>query len=189
MVIINKIKQFCCITLRIEKYKLLSDCKKVSGKPNLYHPLLLKGKGHIFFGNNVQMGVISAPNYYSHYSYFEVCNENSEIHIGNNVAISNAFSIECFSKVVIEDEVIIGVNCSILDNDGHDLDIDLRKEGVPKFVAVHICQNAFLGSNVTVLKGVKIGENSIIGNGSIVTKNIPSNVLAAGNPAKVIRNL
>jgi maltose O-acetyltransferase len=47
----------------------------------------------------------------------------------------------------------------------------------------------FLGSNVTILKGVTIGKNSIIGNGSVVTKNIPENVVAAGNPAKFIRNL
>ncbi len=55
--------------------------------------------------------------------------------------------------------------------------------------SIHIQQNVFLGSNVTILKGVTIGRNSIIGNGSVVTKSIPDNVIAAGNPAKVIRTL
>jgi galactoside O-acetyltransferase len=189
MGIINKIKQFCFVALRIKKYQLLSDCKSVSGKPNVYHPLLMRGKGRIVFGKNIQMGVVSAPNFYSHYSFLEVRNEYSEINIGNNVSISNSFSVECFSKVVIEDNVLIGNNCSIMDNDGHDLDIDARNTGIPKTKDICICQNVFLGSNVIILKGVTIGENSVIGNGSVVTKNIPENVIAAGNPAKVIRSL
>jgi galactoside O-acetyltransferase len=189
MGIINKIKQFCFVALRIKKYQLLSDCKSVSGKPNVYHPLVMKGKGRIVFGKNVQMGVVSAPNFYSHYSFLEVRNECSEINIGNNVSISNSFSVECFSKVVIEDNVLIGNNCSIMDNDGHDLDIDARNVGIPKVKDVCICQNVFLGSNVIILKGVTIGENSVIGNGSVVTKNIPENVIAAGNPAQIIRSL
>ncbi len=189
MGIISKIKQFSFVALRIKKYEILSDCKRVSGKPKKYHPLLLKGKGKIYFGENVQIGVVSSPNFYSHYTYLEVREEWSEIIIGNNVAINNAFSIECSSKVIIENDVLIGANCSIIDNDGHDLEIDNRNGGSPKTAPVHIQQNVFLGSNVSILKGITIGKNSIIGNGSVVTKNIPENVIAAGNPAKVIRNL
>lgn len=189
MGIINTIKQFCFVALRIKKYEILSDCARVTGKPIKYHPLLLKGKGIISFGKNVQIGVVSSPNFYSHYTYLESREEWSEIIIGDNVAINNAFSIECSSKVVIENDVLIGVGCSIIDNDGHDLAIEKRNIGYPKTAQVYICQNVFLGSNVTILKGVTIGKNSIIGNGSVVTKNIPENVIAAGNPAKVIRNL
>lgn len=186
---VSKIKQFCFITLRIKKYQLLSDCKRVIGKPLLCHPLLMKGNGRIIFGKNVQMGVIFAPNYYTHYSYFEVRNESSEIIIGDNVAISNSFSIECCSKVVIGNNVLIGDKCSIIDNDGHHLDFNKRKDGIPNSKEVYISPNVFIGSNVIILKGVIIGENSIIGNGSIVTKNIPKNVIVAGNPAKIIRNI
>lgn len=189
MGIISRLKQFFFVEIRIKKYNFLSDCKKISGKPNLFHPLLMKGKGRIVFGENVQIGVISSPNYYSHYCYFEARDEDSQISIGNNVAISNAFTIECNSKIVIEDNVLIGDRCSILDNDGHDLEVASRITGIPKFKAVHICKNVFLGSNVIILKGVTIGENSVIGSGSVVTKSIPENVIAAGNPAKVIRNL
>lgn len=189
MGIISKIKQFCFVALRVKKYEMLSDCKYVSGKPKKYHPLLLKGKGKISFGENVQMGVVASPYFYSHYAYLEAREEWSEIIIGDNVAINNAFSIACSSQVIIENDVLIGVNCSIIDNDGHDLAIEKRTFGKPKTAPVHIHQNVFLGSNVSVLKGVAIGKNSIIGNGSVVTKSIPENVVAAGNPAKVIRNL
>jgi len=189
MGILSTLKQFCFIALRIKKYEILSDCKRVSGKPIKYHPLLLKGSGTISFGKNVQIGVVSSPYFYSHYTYFEARDESSAIIIGDNVAINNAFSIEGSSKVVIENDVLIGTGCSIIDNDGHDLAIEKRIIGNPKAAPVHIHQNVFLGNNVTILKGVTIGKNSVIGNGSVVTNDIPENVIAAGNPAKVIRSL
>lgn len=183
------IKNFFFVTLRIWKYRWLSDCNRVSGKPNKYSPLLLKGKGKITFGKNVQIGVTASPNFYSHYTYLEARNPESEIHFGNNVAVNNGFSAVSFSKISIHDNVLIGINCSVLDNDGHNLAIDSRHSDEVAFADVVIGENVFLGDNVTVLKGVTVGKNSVIGNGSIVTKDIPENCIAAGNPAKVIRNL
>ncbi len=84
---------------------------------------------------------------------------------------------------------MIGVNCAILDNDGHDLAIDKRLTGISKSEEIVIQKNVFIGDNVTILKGVTIGENSIIGNGSIVTKTIPTNVIAVGNPAKIVKEI
>ncbi|HNP31973.1 MAG TPA: acyltransferase [Flavobacterium sp.] len=182
-------RNFFFVTLRIWKCKLLSDCKHVKGKPNLYSPLLLKGNGKISFGKNVQIGVIASPNFYSHYTYLEARNLGSEISIGNNVSINNAFSAVAFSKITIQNNVLIGVNCSIIDNDGHNLEADKRNSDTIKTKDVLIEENVFLGDDVTILKGVTIGKNSVIGNGSIVAKSIPENVIAAGNPARIIRNL
>ncbi|HMI08723.1 MAG TPA: acyltransferase [Flavobacterium sp.] len=189
MGLLNKFKNFFFVSLRIQKYKWLSDCRNVAGSPNLYHPLLLKGKGRIRFGSNVQIGVIASPNYYSHYSYIEARNEESTIVFGNNISINNNFSAVAFSGIVISDHVLIGVNCAILDNDGHHLDFDKRTTETPKSAAVFIGENVFLGDNVTILKGVSIGKNSIIGHSAVVTKDIPENSIAAGNPAVVIRSL
>jgi maltose O-acetyltransferase len=85
--------------------------------------------------------------------------------------------------------VLIGVNCSILDNDGHNLAIDLRDKGPVASSEIYIQKNVFIGDHVTILKGVTIGKNSVIGNHSVVTKSIAANVIAAGNPAKVIKEL
>ena len=189
MGILHQLKQFAFIKLRIIKYKSLSTCQQVLGQPKLYHPLLLNGKGKISFGKNVQIGVVNSPNYYSHYSYFEARSSESEIFIGNDVSINNNCSIESLSKVTIHDNVLIGINCAILDNDGHDLAIEKRFSGTPKFAEITIKKNAFIGDNVTILKGVAIGENSVIGNGSVVTKSIPANVVAVGNPAKIIKEI
>ncbi|HRZ75298.1 MAG TPA: acyltransferase [Flavobacterium sp.] len=183
-----KIKQLLFVEVRILKFKLLSDCKNTVGKPNLYHPLLLKGKGSISFGNNVQIGVVASPNYFSHYAYLEARESNSAIQIGNNVSINNAFSAVAFSKILIGDNVLIGTNCSLMDNDAHHLASNKRHESsISKEIVIE--NNVFIGSNVTILKGVTIGENTVIGNGSVVTKSIPKNVIAAGNPAHVIREL
>ncbi len=188
MEISSKIKRFLFVTFRIWKYKWLSDSCKIVGKPMLYHPLLIKGKGTISFGKNVQIGVIASPNYYSHYTYLEVRYPDSTISIGDNVAINNAFSVVAFSKITISDNVLIGVNCCVIDNDGHDLAYNNRAVA-PESAAVFIGKNVFLGDNVTLLKGVHIGENSVIGNRALVTKDIPANSIAAGVPAEVIRSL
>jgi len=184
-----KLLDFFVVKFRIWKYQLLSDCATIMGKPNLFHPLLMKGKGKISFGKNVQIGVVASPNFYSHYCYLETRNKESEIFIDENVSINNAFSAVAFSKISIQKNVLIGINCSIIDNDGHELAITERHNGEPKSAAVLIEENVFIGDNVTILKGVTIGKNSVIGHSAVVTNNIPENVIAAGNPARVIRNL
>ncbi|MEN9928749.1 MAG: 2,3,4,5-tetrahydropyridine-2,6-dicarboxylate N-acetyltransferase [Bacteroidota bacterium] len=181
-------KKFLFITLRILKYKLLSDCGRVQGNPKLYHPLLMKGKGVIQFGDHVQLGVVSSPFFYSNYSYLEARSVNSLIKIGNHVSINNNFSATAQASIEIQDHVLIGYNCSIIDHDGHGIGPHNRFEN-EQGASVCIEKNVFIGSNVTVLKGVTIGENSVVGNGSVVTKSIPKNTVFAGNPAKFIREI
>lgn len=188
MRLLSRIQHLCFVTWRIKKFQWLSNCKNVIGKPNVYHPLLMSGKGKIAFGNNVQIGVIASPKFYTDYCYLEAKNEDSEIIIGNNVAINNSFSAIACSKINIGNGVLIGVNCSIIDSDGHGLAVENRNENsISKPVYIH--NNVFIGSNVTILKGVTICENAVIGNASVVTKDVPANVLVAGNPARLIRNL
>ena len=189
MGILAKAKQFIFVTLRIWKYKLLSDCRRVTGKPVLHFPILLNGKGKIHFGDNVQNGVIAAHTYYSNYNYFLAMEEDSEITIGDNVVFANGASLQAVSKITIEDNVMIGINVFLVDTDGHDLDPEKRMTGVAKSGAITIKKNAVVYYNSVVLKGVTIGENSVIGSCSVVTKDIPPNVFAAGNPARVIRSL
>jgi maltose O-acetyltransferase len=189
MSIFNKIKLFLFVSLRIWKYKLLSDCKRISGKPNLYLPLLLNGRGKIQFGNNFQNGVNAAHYTYSTYNYILSMYEDSEVNFGNNVVMANGSTIQAVSKVNIGDDVMIGINCMIVDTDGHDLHPDKRMTGDVKSAPITIENNVVIYYNSVVFKGVTIGENSVIGACSVVTKDIPPNVFAAGSPAKVIRNL
>lgn len=169
-------------------YSLLSNIKI---KANKYQPVLANGKGTIKIGTNVNFGVKESPYYYSGYSYLEARRECSYIEIGDNCWINNnATIISDGKRIIIENNCLIGTCVEIIDSNFHDLDPEKRFGGKKiNKKNVLIRENVFIGNNVTILKGVTIGKNSVIGNSSVVTKDIPENVVAAGNPAIVIREL
>ncbi len=114
---------------------------------------------------------------------------DSKIEIGNNSRFSGTV-IGAKESIIIGNDVLCGANVLITDFDWHPIDPERRhtSNGV-KSAPVVIEDNVWLGINSVVLKGVRIGENSVIGANSIVIKDIPANVIAAGNPCKVIKSL
>lgn len=176
---------------RIIKYNFLSTCSNVYGSPKKNGPVLLNGSGSIIFGKNVNMGYIDSPYFYNSYIYIEARKSDSKIEIKSGVFFNNNICIisEGAEGITIGANTLIGTGVTIYDSNFHDLDAARRLNGIPKTAGVEIGENVFIGSNVTILKGVKIGDNSIIGNGSVVNSAIPSNVMAAGNPCKVIKSL
>jgi acetyltransferase-like isoleucine patch superfamily enzyme len=120
-----------------------------------------------------------------------VIKENASFIVGDNVSISNS-AFYCSESIRIEDDVMIGGDCKIWDTDFHPLDPQLRREDPNKNFKtkpIHIKSSAFVGGGSTILKGVIIGENSIVGAGSVVRTSIPANEIWAGNPAKFIRKI
>ncbi|WP_416443390.1 acyltransferase [Leeuwenhoekiella sp. A16] len=174
---------------RIFKYRCLSEKISVKGDFICHQPILFKGKGRIEIGNRVEVGIYNSPNFYNTYAYLEARTEDSAIFFGNNIHINNNFSAIAFkANIEIQNDVVIGSNCRIITSDFHNLEAKNRNTEVTgKNVIIE--RNVFIGDNVTILKGVNIGENSVIGSGAVVTGNIPKNTVAAGNPARVIRNL
>ena len=174
---------------RIFKYRCLSEKLSVKGDFIRHQPILIKGKGRIEIGYRVEVGIYNSPNFYNTYAYLEARTEDSAIFFGNNIHINNNFSAIAFkANIEIQNDVVIGSNCRIITSDFHNLEAKNRNTEVTgKNVTIE--RNVFIGDNVTILKGVKIGENSVIGSGAVVTGNIPKNTVAAGNPARVIRNL
>jgi maltose O-acetyltransferase len=108
------------------------------------------------------------------------------LEIGDNVLINYGCSFGATKLVRIGDRCNIGMQVILIDNAFHELDPDRRDEQ-PESAPVILERNVWLASRVIVLPGVTIGENSVIGTGSVVTKNIPPNVLAAGVPARVLK--
>lgn len=113
----------------------------------------------------------------------------ARIVIGRNVGISGS-TVAAADRIVIEDDVMIGSGCIIADSDFHPLVYEDR-EHTERTVnrPVHIGAGAFIGARSIVLKGVTIGRGAVIGAGSVVTRDVPPGVIAAGNPARVIRPL
>ena len=144
-----------------------------------------KGGGSISIGKGCTFRSKSTSNLIgiNHRCIIATLDKNAKLVIGENCGFSGTV-IGAEKNVTIGQEVRCGANTIICDTDYHSND---WRSGDAREVIIE--DGVWLGVNVVVLKGVKIGENSLIGANSVVTNNIPSNVIAAGNPCKVLRKI
>lgn len=115
-------------------------------------------------------------------------NWGKNTYFGKNVYVNFNLSLVDDTKITIMDDVMIGPNVTIC-TAGHPLDPVERRTKAQYNLPVVIGENVWIGANVVILPGVTIGENTVIGAGSLVTKDIPNNVLAYGSPCKVVKAL
>lgn len=116
------------------------------------------------------------------------CDYGYNIQVGSNFYTNhNCVMLDC-APIVFGDQVMIGPNCGFY-TAGHPIDKDERKTGLEFAKPIHVGNDVWIGGNVCVMPGVHIGDNVVIGAGSVVTKDIPSNVIALGNPCKVVKTL
>lgn len=164
----------------IEKQRLL--CKEMMFDYNNARPSDSKKKNGILKDLLAEMGKdiwVESP---FHMSY------------GSNVHIGDYFYAN-FNLVIVDDtDVYIGKNVMIAPNvtitsTGHPVDPEYRRGGTQFSIPVRIGDDVWIGSNVVILPGVTIGRNTVIGAGSVVTRDIPENVVAFGNPCRVIREI
>ena len=117
-----------------------------------------------------------------HFSY------GSNVHLGESFYSNFNLSIVDDGEVWIGDHVMIGPNVTIAVT-GHPMDAEIRLMGTHYSIPIHIGNNVWIGANTVILPGVNIGDNAVIGAGSVVTRDIPGNVLAVGVPCRVLREL
>ena len=127
-------------------------------------------------GKNIRI----EPNFYCDYGY--------NIFVGDNFYMNYNCVILDGAKVEFGDNVFIGPNCGFY-TAGHPIEIDLRNKGLEYAKPIKVGDNVWFGGNVVVLPGVTIGNNVTIGAGSVVTKDIPDNSIAYGNPCKKVRDI
>lgn len=108
------------------------------------------------------------------------------VHFGNNVYANFNLTLVDDGDIYVGDSVMMGPNV-VLATAGHPVEPGLRRKVAQFNLPIHIGANVWLGAGCIVLPGVTIGENSVIGAGSVVTKDIPANVVAVGNPCRVLR--
>lgn len=183
--------------LRIRLYKFLSRWyfryKGICFGRNLQILGWLKvtGKGHITIGDNFVFvsGEHINPICSNLQGSISVGIEG-EIRIGNKVGMSSTRMI-IHNKLTIGNNVLIGGFCLFMDTDYHQLNYLERRQGVGPIASAPITieDDVWIGAQCIILKGVTIGARSVIGAGSVVTKDIPTDCVAAGNPCRVIRSL
>ena len=116
------------------------------------------------------------------------CDYGYNIEIGENFYSNyNCIILDC-AKVTIGNNVLFAPNVGIY-TAGHPLHAELRNQEYEYAFPITIGNNVWVGGNVVINPGITIGDNAVIGSGSVVTKDIPANVIAAGNPCKVLRSI
>lgn len=173
-------------------YQLIRFAPQMDGKLTIHGKMYMYSqRAHICFGNNVEINSNLKSNPIGGSTKTILyAKPGARIKIGNNVGISNA-CLYAAEEIEIGDNVLIGGDTCIYDTDFHSLDAkerEFKKEHI-RIVPVRIKDNVFIGAHCLILKGVTIGEKSIIAAGSVVTKDVPSNQIWGGNPAKCIREI
>lgn len=144
--------------------------KNMQARTELLHRLLGEVKGNL---------LIEQP---------FVCDYGYNISVGKNFYSNHNLVILDCAKVSFGDNVFIAPNCGFY-TAGHPLEASERNKGLEYAQPITVGDNVWFGANVSVLPGVTIGDNCVIGAGSVVNKDIPANSLAVGNPCKVIRTI
>jgi acetyltransferase-like isoleucine patch superfamily enzyme len=142
-------------------------------------PIVVFGNGTISFGDDTIFD--SVPNIFTHHPA-------AKINIGANCFI-NASRIASYVSINIGANCILA-NCRMMDTDFHSVTKNrLSPKALVQTAPIQIDQNVWIAADAAILKGVHIGENSVIAFGSVVVKSIPENSIAGGNPAKVISSI
>mgnify|MGYP001778308220 FL=1 len=158
------------------------QCKQLCFEYNRLSPLQTEERAEMIrrlLGRTGKQFIIEQP-FYCDYGY--------NIEIGENFFMNFNCVILDGAKITFGDNVFVAPNCGFY-TAGHPLQVEPRNRGLEYAYPIRVGNNVWIGAQVCVLPGVTIGDNCVIGAGSVVTKDIPANSLAVGNPCRVIRQL
>jgi acetyltransferase-like isoleucine patch superfamily enzyme len=156
--------------------------------PDCQQKILITGKGKVSIGKDCKFGFKQGGFYLKGCIEFQPRDKNAIIKIGKNVVTNNNIFICSLNYIEIGDNTLIGQNVTLMDFEAHGiLPKDRREIGVVGEIIIG--RNVWIGNNVMVLKGTKIGDNPIVAAGAIVKGVFPSNAIIGGVPGKVIKNI
>ncbi len=158
----------------------------VGGEPLLFGPWNVD-----VFGPNIKIGkgVVFLASKHSRVSLTTIgwWGGEGRIEVGDNVLLMNGIRLGSASAIIIGDDCMLAGYCYLTDADWHD--VHDRTSSPGKTAPIVLERGVWIGDSAIVCKGVRIGENSIVGAGSVVTKDVPPNVVVAGNPARIVKKL
>jgi acetyltransferase-like isoleucine patch superfamily enzyme len=161
----------------------LSSIDILNGTLNINYFFRVKEPFHGMIEMQEHSKMIVNNNFSIHSGLHIIILKNATLKLGSGY-ISRHLKIKCYSSISIGENVAFSENVTIWDSDAH----EINYEGYVKTAPIIIGDHVWIGTNVIILKGVTIGNGAIIAAGSVVNKDIPAHTLAAGVPAKVIKN-
>lgn len=164
-----------------------SLCERVGKRLRAERLPFIRGDGRMSLGDDVNLSGRSC------FYMMRGMPEKPVIDLGNHVFLGNGCTLSAANRIVIGDHCLVSAGVRIHDNDGHPLDAEKRKAGekiLPEDAApVIIEENAWIGAQAIILKGVTIGKNAVVGSGAVVTQDVPANTVVAGNPARIVKSV
>lgn len=177
-------KRYAMCLLRLRGGRMVTVHRKV----RLSVPIRVIARGPIVIGEQVSLGVAGAAQYGKGDVMLQTRTADARITIGRNCAFSNNVTLIATQSIVFGEFCMVGDMVAVYDSDFHGVAPD-RRDTAGKSAPVCIGDRVWIGSRAMVLKGVTIGDDSVVAAGAVVTRDVPPNTLVAGVPAKVIRNL
>jgi len=170
----------------IFRYSFRKKFASMAGRPMVWGIWNVVVYGpNIHIGKNVTM--VGADGYKTNLTTVSYGGYEGSIKIGDNVLVMNGVRISSAKEIIIGDGTMLANFCYIMDSDWHD--IYDRNSSPGKSLPVILEKNVWVGDSAIICKGVRIGENSVIGAGSIVREDVPPNAVVIGNPAKIVKYL
>lgn len=193
----NKIRQSCMIHIlpRLNRYFLKGFNVAVGHNCQIAARVVLRisKRARVSIGDNFRLSGYCLTNPLNNRRTCLSVSDNAELRIGNDVGMSSP-TLYVQKSLIIGNNVNLGGGTVVLDSDCHSLSYLDRRDGIAdqaykKCEGIVIEDDVLVGAYSIILKGVHIGARSVIGAGSVVTKSIPADCIAAGNPCKVIREI
>lgn len=171
------------LKLLVKKYPNI----RLLGKGRFNQEVIFWGQGTICIGDNYSFGYRYGGGYHGALCEIQPRTKEAIVNIGKNIATNNGVIICSAGRIDIGDDCLIGQDVLIIDHDAHGIDPSERRTSIGNIRPITIGNNVWIGSKVVILPGAKIGDNCIVGAGTIVKGNFPDNTILAGNPARVTK--
>ena len=175
--------------LRLRHYFVSRVKLEIDGSVSVNQATFLHGSGCVKLGNGIVFGFVHGGYYSKHVSELIARKSTSKISLGDRTLCNNNLFISAWDSVTIGEDCLIGHNCEFSDANGHEIDPSRRREFPGLIQPIVIGNNVWFGHNCKILKGTRIGDNSIVAAGAVVSGEFSANVIIGGVPAKVLRAL